>query len=182
MNTALNMTETLKASSRSSLSLKQVRHLTCLPLTFFKGDRFIPNRMAMNRDVSHYNLVAAVPTPEEDATGLLCSEAESAQQYKSTLAKSLFGEDSSKVEDHKILALKNKAPAPNPAHQNHLKVLYSQNLSQKKSAVAVSSDAYQTLDAPGMVLTFTSLTPQESLMTTTSTSSTGLKTISSLLL
>lgn len=104
----------------------------------------------MNRDVSHYNLVAAAPAEGNDLSGLLSSEAESASQYKTSLAKSLFGEDSSKVEDHKILALKNKAPAPNPAYQNRLKVLYSQNVSQKRtSSVAVSSDALQTLDAPG---------------------------------
>jgi hypothetical protein len=102
----------------------------------------------MNRDVAHYNLVA-VPT-EEDSNNLLCSEAETESQYKNTLAKSLFGEDTGKVEEHKILALKNKAPAPNPAYQNRLKVLYSQNVSSnKRSSVNVSSDSYMTLDAPG---------------------------------
>jgi cell division cycle protein 20 (cofactor of APC complex) len=101
----------------------------------------------MNRDVAHYNLVA-IPT-EEDSL-IPCSEAEQESQYKNTLAKSLFGEDSGNVEEHKILALKNKAPAPNPAYQNRLKVLYSQNLSShKRSTVNVSSDSYMTLDAPG---------------------------------
>lgn len=139
MHTAtLNMTDSLKASSRSSLSLKQ-------------GDRFIPNRSGMNRDVAHYNLVA-VPTEEDSDNLLLCTPAESESQYKNTLAKSLFGEDTGKVEEHKILALKNKAPAPNPAYQNRLKVLYSQNVSShKRSSVNVSSDAYMTLDAPGLV-------------------------------
>lgn len=97
----------------------------------------------MNSNVSHYNLVTTVPTGENVLSG-----GTFASQYNTSLAKSLFGED---VTNLKILALKNKAPSPDPTYQNHLRVLYSQNVAQRRTGnFIISPEAYVTLDAPGI--------------------------------
>jgi len=110
------------------------------------SDRYIPNRAATNRDAILYNMMAENNTDSMDVE--LPNKG-----YKESVAESLFGEEV--VEDHKILALKNKAPAPRPGYQNHLKVLYSQNASKpKKEATAprsIRTNAERVLDAPGLV-------------------------------
>jgi len=98
-----------------------------------QGDRFIPNRVSMNMDVSHHNLLQS----HEDVPN----------SYKTTLSTSLFGEPS--VEDCNILALKNKAPKGVPSD---LSYIYSRNVPVKKEVIrAIPTTAERVLDAPGLV-------------------------------
>lgn len=120
---------------------------TPLRTSSLNGDRFIPNRSSMNKEASTYNLLSDNVDPMDmDSQEKL---------YQSSLAHSLFGgEEGQQVEQHKILALKNKAPAPRLGYQNHLKVLYSQNLSKGKTTRPprhIAPNAEKVLDAPGLV-------------------------------
>lgn len=124
-------------------ALKQVRCTFLFLSDIAQIDRFIPNRSAMNMEVCHYNLGQEVASND-----FYDSEADSSVNYKSSVAKSLFGET---VEEHKILALKTKAPAPHPGYQNHLRVLYSQNTTRSKPTRVIAQKEERTLDAPGLV-------------------------------
>jgi len=120
---------------------------TPFPSALKQVDRFIPSRSSMNMEVSRYNLGQENPTADSMET-----EVDSSLNYKASIARSLFGESVSQVEEHKILALKSKAPKPNPGYQNQLKVLYSQNMSQSvKPTRAIAQKEERTLDAPGLV-------------------------------
>eukprot|EP01126_Amoeba_proteus_P052576 TRINITY_DN6361_c0_g1_i1.p1 TRINITY_DN6361_c0_g1~~TRINITY_DN6361_c0_g1_i1.p1 ORF type:complete len:414 (-),score=57.57 TRINITY_DN6361_c0_g1_i1:286-1527(-) len=96
----------------------------------------------MNMELGHYNLLQQTMNDPH---------MESVTPLKKTLSQSMF---QTCVEEYKILALQNKAPAPPPTYQNHLRVLYSQNLSSKtntKSTHRIPCHEEKTLDAPGMV-------------------------------
>lgn len=108
------------------------------------SDRFIPNRSAMDIEVGHFNLM-------KENMGE-CSP--SKQHYKEELANSLF--QGSKVDDLKILALKNKAPAPKEGLQNRLRVLYTQNSAdpqqmKKQAARYLPQTSERVLDAPDIL-------------------------------
>lgn len=108
------------------------------------SDRFIPNRSAMDIEVGHFNLM-------KENMGE-CSP--SKQQYKEELANSLF--QGSKVDELKILALKNKAPAPKEGFQNRLRVLYTQNSVdpqhvKKQAARYLPQTSERVLDAPDLL-------------------------------
>lgn len=97
-----------------------------------RGDRFIPARSASIKDVAHFNLMS------ENSFDAMDVESSPAKAYKTSLAQTLFNSEET-PEDAKILALKNKAPAPRAGYQNHLAVLYSQNLGGKAKKGASSS-------------------------------------------
>eukprot|EP01087_Luapelamoeba_hula_P016798 TRINITY_DN51_c0_g1_i4.p1 TRINITY_DN51_c0_g1~~TRINITY_DN51_c0_g1_i4.p1 ORF type:complete len:472 (+),score=56.84 TRINITY_DN51_c0_g1_i4:77-1417(+) len=107
-------------------------------------DRFIPSRCGMDMDVANYNLTACAKENQLPGT---TSEADLA----ASLSDSLF----ESKQAYKVLAFKNKAPAPCESYTNRLKVLYSQNGSNIKSKVKVSrtiaSEPERVLDAPGIL-------------------------------
>lgn len=108
------------------------------------GDRFIPSRSNSLKDVAHFNLMS------ENSFDSMDVESSPAKAYKSQLSQSLFGEEQM---ESKILAMKNKAPAPRAGYQNQMAVLYSQNLGKVKKAPtsrAIPSTAERVLDAPGL--------------------------------
>lgn len=111
------------------------------------GDRFIPFRASAMKDVAHFNLMS------ENSTDSMDVESSPAKAYQRSVAQSLFGQEE-RVEEHKILALKSKAPAPRAGHQNQMAVLYSQSLSKvKKDAKTVRTiptTCERVLDAPGL--------------------------------
>eukprot|EP00312_Isochrysidales_sp_CCMP1244_P037495 CAMPEP_0202744842 /NCGR_PEP_ID=MMETSP1388-20130828/6909_1 /ASSEMBLY_ACC=CAM_ASM_000864 /TAXON_ID=37098 /ORGANISM="Isochrysis sp, Strain CCMP1244" /LENGTH=144 /DNA_ID=CAMNT_0049411971 /DNA_START=17 /DNA_END=448 /DNA_ORIENTATION=+ len=82
------------------------------------GDRFIPQRSAMDMDVSHFELTRA--REEENAT---VNASPAKEEYKKALAANLFAGGAT----NKVLAFKHKAPAAPADHQNSLRVLYTQN-------------------------------------------------------
>ena len=85
------------------------------------GDRFIPNRSAMDLDVSHYALTNNNTHDAENTDGQINTPND---MYKKELAQTLMCSDPSSA---KVLALKSKAPKPSEENENSLRVLYTQN-------------------------------------------------------
>ena len=88
------------------------------PASRSQGDRFIPQRSAMDLDVSHFEITR---TSGNENAGVNASPAK--EEYKKELAANLFAGGAT----NKVLAFKNKAPKPTEDHQNSLRVLYTQN-------------------------------------------------------
>lgn len=107
-------------------------------------DRFIPNRNAMDISISHYNLLKENNNPQTPSTT-------QTSNYKSALAQTMFNKKE-KIENFKILALKDKAPAPPQTFENHLKVVYSHQVdpqTRPKTTRHIPKTADKVLDAPG---------------------------------
>lgn len=123
------------------------------------ADRFISNRSAMNLAVSAFNLNDSEnnhPNMETQNSGVVITPKK--EDYKNTLKSSLFNNDQP---GSKILAFKNKAPAPKESHQNTLRVLYSQNKTthtantmSRKVTRHIPQAADRILDAPEIVNDF----------------------------
>jgi cell division cycle 20, cofactor of APC complex len=112
------------------------------------GDRFIPNRDAMNSDLQIHQTTNENSRPRDDVARDTMSQTD---EFKYKLAESLFNGESINT---KILAFKNKAPKPSDGYQNELRVLYSQN--RERSQVQrvkrhISTTPERILDAPDLV-------------------------------
>jgi len=112
------------------------------------GDRFIPNRSASALDLELQQswLQAGAAAALQDVINSPKKES-----YKSSLAETIF--DGKVVANNsKILACKNKAPAPKEGYQNNLKVLYSKtsasNGDKVRSKRVIPTSAIKVLDAP----------------------------------
>lgn len=111
------------------------------------SDRFIPTRSSMNKEISQYNLRNNVDNNQDMGEAA----------YKQTISQTVFGtEDGKQIEDYKILALKQKAPAPKMGYRNQMAALYCQNLNgatsgKGKPTRSICTTASKVLDAPGMV-------------------------------
>eukprot|EP01090_Pellita_catalonica_P010333 TRINITY_DN21783_c0_g1_i1.p1 TRINITY_DN21783_c0_g1~~TRINITY_DN21783_c0_g1_i1.p1 ORF type:complete len:442 (+),score=67.71 TRINITY_DN21783_c0_g1_i1:81-1406(+) len=115
------------------------------------GDRFIPARSQMNIDVANYKLMS-----KENAPNNLFLKSPSKTSYRSSLASSILSHSGTTgLSQAKVLACKNKAPAPAETYQNHLRILYSQNNTQgagiKKSHRVIRQQPVRVLDAPNLV-------------------------------
>ena len=113
------------------------------------GDRFIPNRSAMDLDVSHYALTNNNTHDAENTDGQINTFND---MYKKELAQTLMCSDPSSA---KVLALKSKAPKPSEEHENSLRVLYTQNrekgVSRKTTTRHIPSAPERILDAPELL-------------------------------
>ena len=113
----------------------------------YTGDRFIPNRSAMDINVSNFELTRDRENPEN--ADVNASPAK--EEYKKELAANLFAGSST----NKVLAFSDKAPRPAEDHQNALRVLYSQNreagLAPKKYTRHIPQAPERILDAPEML-------------------------------
>lgn len=81
------------------------------------GDRFIPTRSAIDFDLANLQL-----TKENEGNGD-ASSSQTTDDYQKMLAGSLGVDNSGRV-----LAFKQKAPAPPEGHDNNLRGLYTENL------------------------------------------------------
>jgi cell division cycle protein 20 (cofactor of APC complex) len=91
-----------------------------------------------------------------DADAIAIAQSEESAAFKRALASSLMpGSDNDESAAHRVLAFKNKAPAPSESHVNNMKVLYSQNRvaagPKVKSTRHIPSVPERILDAPEMV-------------------------------
>ncbi|KAI8102924.1 hypothetical protein M9434_005716 [Picochlorum sp. BPE23] len=114
--------------------------------TSSKMDRFIPNRSASNLDSSQYNIALEMRDVENTQQNVASSPS---KEYKKQLAANL-GTDASA----RVLAFKQKAPAPPEGHSSHLAALYSANATDMKPSKkfrAVPSQPDRILDAPDLV-------------------------------
>ena len=127
------------------------------------GDRFIPNRAAMDIRISAHSLRSSESssdsdgmTTESDSDSGIISDKEG---YKSTLSSEFFGtdENSQSRASHRILSFKEKAPVPRCDTVNNLKVLYSSSASTKSSQSTklvkrqIPSAPSRILDAPDLL-------------------------------
>ncbi|PRP80126.1 hypothetical protein PROFUN_12209 [Planoprotostelium fungivorum] len=106
----------------------------------YSSCRFIPNRSAMNVDISSYSLSKENANPNSVES----------DEYRNQLDEGLFD---GKLKSSKVLAFKNKAPAPRD-HINSNTVLYSSSSSKpanKKTVRHIPANPERTLDAPGLV-------------------------------
>eukprot|EP00891_Asterochloris_glomerata_P000021 jgi/Astpho2/21/fgenesh1_pm.00001_%23_3_t len=108
-------------------------------------DRFIPSRSAIDLDAASYALLKEGGKDGTDAENTPPNKAD----YKRMLAEGLGTEKAAR-----ILAFKNKAPAPPEGSQNNLLALYSQNQGQrvaKKVFRPLPQHPDKILDAPELL-------------------------------
>jgi len=119
-----------------------------------RGDRFIPNRSATDREYAQHSLSRS----SNDLSGGTNSNDASVASLANQLANQLRQQKMSKVlnemQGARILSFRNKAPAADEAHANNLKVLYSTG--KPKAALAaktrqVAQKPEKILDAPDFV-------------------------------
>ena len=137
-----------------------------------QGDRFIPNRGAMDLANAHFNLMkenssgAGSGNGAGSASGASCAPAAAAScgagecgseqlsptrlEFRKTLAESMGAQSS------RVLAFKTKAPAAPEGYENSLKVLYTQNKAKTagkalKAARHIPSAPERILDAPDLL-------------------------------
>ena len=111
------------------------------------GDRFIPNRAAMDLEKSAHSLRSSSDTDSVNSSD---------DEYRTTLSSEILGHDDSS--SHRILSFKEKAPAPKGDTVNNLKVLYSASGYSSKSTKSsklinrsIPSAPSRILDAPDML-------------------------------
>lgn len=101
-STPLRTSSRLNSSKTPSKTPKSQKKTPGKPKTPSE-DRFIPNRSAMNFEANYYKMVSADLENEENE----CSSPSKAE-YKKNMAENLGGNQA----NARILAFKNKAPAP----------------------------------------------------------------------
>lgn len=122
------------------------------------GDRFIPNRAAMDVERSAHSLRSMSLEEEgceaiEGEDGAVTSSGRS--EYKSALSSGMLGMDEDSLassSSHRILSFKDKAPAPKGDTVNNLKVLYSSSGSSSKSGQGTKLINRQIPSAPSRIL------------------------------
>jgi cell division cycle protein 20 (cofactor of APC complex) len=112
------------------------------------NDRFIPNRSAMDLEVSAFNL-------EENAASEMC-DVEYSDEYDKSLNQTLLGSDPAEAaKTSQVLAFRKKAPTPADGHQNNMRVLYTANrdapAKKVKSTRYISQTPERILDAPDLL-------------------------------
>ena len=129
------------------------------------GDRFIPNRANMDMQKAAYSIRSAASheddCPEGETTDGNFSDGsvdvDHKNEYKSVLSSAILGIDTVSDSRLRILAFKEKAPAPKGDSVNNLKVLYSVGGGRalNKSSTSVSrhipSAPSRILDAPDLL-------------------------------
>jgi cell division cycle protein 20 (cofactor of APC complex) len=133
------------------------------------GDRFIPNRSGMNLDLSQHlmrtttsssnNNNTSVDYGEYDNDNTSSSISEAMKHvYNANLSSCLLGVDGGDVQNNRILAYQEKAPAPKGDTVNNLNVLYScsaasvgkSRANTKLVTRSLPSEPARILDAPDM--------------------------------
>ena len=114
-----------------------------------RGDRFIPNRSAMDLDVSHFELTRGSSSADAENANVNASPAK--EEYNSKLAATLMqGNPTSKV-----LAFKNKPKPCEATSESSLRVLYTQNreagMQPKKYSRHIPQAPERILDAPELL-------------------------------
>lgn len=158
----------LAAAKDSNTPQSETRHplgnantrLSCN--TCNNGDRFIPNRAAMDIEKSALSLRSSDTSSEGDVQGDVETATESStvsssnkDDYKSALSSSILGVEESA--SHRILSFKEKAPAPKGDTVNNLTVLYSSHASGKTNQTAklvarqIPTAPSRILDAPDLL-------------------------------
>jgi cell division cycle 20, cofactor of APC complex len=114
------------------------------------SDRFIPSRASTNFDISSNENIANADLVDGNSS-----------DYSKLVQQGVLGKEDSCVSSSsgnntsRILAYKNKAPAPKEGYQNSLKVLYSQQAGKKTATIKptrhIASAPVRILDAPDLL-------------------------------
>ena len=111
------------------------------------GDRFIPSRNATDFETSKFLFLRGNLLDGNNETS--ANESPSKLKFQKQMQMALHDSD---IEKTKIMSYRNKAPTPSEAHQNGLKVLYSQTKSPvPKTARHIPQAPDRILDAPDIV-------------------------------
>lgn len=105
-----------------------------------QADRYIPHRSGMDHDISHMSSYIDEENTDKNESS------EHSKMLNTALEKPSEGA--------RVLAFRNKAPAPSDGFQSSLKVLYSSAGPKKetvKPARQISSTPFKVLDAPDML-------------------------------
>eukprot|EP00940_MAST-03C_sp_MAST-3C-sp2_P001856 g1856.t1 len=149
----------LQRSSKDNTPSKKTHHPSKTPGKTKAtpcNDRFIPNRSAMDMDVSSFLLKKRDADSENQEKTMDPSE----KLFQQTLAGSLFGSDSAMAasgtqrKGHRVLAFKQKAPTQIDGYHDAIKVLYSQSQAKKKKVLPprhIPTAPERVLDAPDMM-------------------------------
>jgi len=129
------------------------------------GDRFIPNRATMDMQKAAYTIRSSFSNDDDCPEGATTDGSSSEgsvdcdhkSEYKSVLSSAILGIDSESDTGSRILAFKEKAPAPKGDTVNNLKVLYSvgggrpMTKSSKSVSRHIPSAPSRILDAPDLL-------------------------------
>ena len=125
--------------------------------TPFKGDRFIPQRNAMDFDLAHHNLTASGEDCENEQIGASSSPStHGEQEFDKTLKAGMLNGGQDESSTSRVLAFRNKAPKPDESYHNALKAVYTQNKgkgpkSGKLLNRVVADQPTRILDAPDLM-------------------------------
>eukprot|EP00249_Psilotum_nudum_P010942 c22863_g1_i1 orf=394-1122(+) len=117
----------------------------------FQGDRFIPNRSAMDFEIARFNLLREI---NENSTSLLNVASPVKEEYKRKLAENLL-HDSSALENSKILAFNKKSCSAHKSTDYPLQQVFLADLAEtcvsKKHYRYIPQSPERILDAPELV-------------------------------
>ena len=114
---------------------------TCSRCVLLQGDRFIPNRAAMNVEACQFNVAGESSWSEQEMVSSPKAE------YQRSVQSLLMGD----AAGSKILSFKSKAPVAADDCNSEMRVVYSQNKSDagsKKSVRHIAQTPDRVLDAP----------------------------------
>jgi len=125
------------------------------------GDRFIPNRAAMDLEKSSHSIRVTESSCDlqgksRNDDGQILGTANRNEEYKSILSSEILGIDDSHwkvcAPQHRILSFKEKAPLPKCDTVNNLNILYSSSGTLFKSSKVAKLVSRQIPSAPSRVL------------------------------
>lgn len=114
------------------------------------GDRFIPNRSAMNFELGHYLLKQEQNKDTENSDESNIRKSPGQIDKSKLMSETLHGTD---IQNKRILSFQNKAPAAPESHLNPLRVVYSVKtpMSNKSGTRYIPSSPERILDAPDII-------------------------------
>ena len=122
-----------------------------------QGDRFIPKRSSMDLDQANFRMTTASGSQDGENAGPANESDEVATSaHTNALSSALLGSE----DGARVLAFKNKAPAPAEGYESSLRALYTQNKGHKstrgsqataKSTRYIPSMPEKILDAPDLL-------------------------------
>lgn len=148
------------ATDSSACSSSSSSSSSCGTVGGDRRDRFIPNRSSMCMSRSNYLLSKENDGGENTAPAAgvgAAADGSSSGEFQKVLESNLLGHpaassSSAASAGHRVLAFKNKAPAPEEGYQNSLRVLYSQNKGSSRSSSAAARPTRHIPSAPVRIL------------------------------
>jgi cell division cycle protein 20 (cofactor of APC complex) len=139
----MSLDQPIKSTTLSRWERKQQQQAQSL-----LSDRFIPNRAGMDQSFSQGS---SFEDDKEKDAGSEPGDKSEYQKMLNATATDAKGETA----NARVLAFKNKAPAPKDGYQSSLKVLYSQQTSKRTESAKptrhIPSAPIRILDAPDML-------------------------------